>query len=205
MKHTKESLILTQKISTEMEGLTFHHHYHILYDIINTFPENYFINYVEIGCYAGGSACLVSQRKNTNIFSIDLGKPIKPEIFHKNMEKFNINNNKFYYIQGDSQTKETLNKLKNYIDKIDVLFIDGDHKFLGVKNDFHLYSPLVKSGGYIVFDDYNDHEHSPEVKPAVDEIISNIDGYEIIGTLPNVYGARPDNLNDGNCFIIKKI
>jgi hypothetical protein len=48
-------------------------------------------------------------------------------------------------------------------------------------------------------------EFSPEVKIAVDELLSNLEGYDIIGTLPNIYGARPINLKDGNCFIIKKI
>ena len=71
MIHTKNSLDITQKISEEMDGKTFHHHYHILYDIIKTYPDDYHLNYVEIGCYAGGSASLVTQRKNTNIFSID--------------------------------------------------------------------------------------------------------------------------------------
>ncbi len=204
MKHSKESLEITENISKEMYGNTFHHHYHILYDIINLYPEDYNLNYVEIGCYAGGSACLVSQRKNTNIFSIDLGQPIPPEIVIKNIEKFNTKNNKFEYIQGNSQEQETLTKLKKFIQDVDVLFIDGDHSFIGVKNDFDLYSPLVKSGGYIIFDDYNDHQFSPQVKPAVDEIVSNLDQYEIIGTLPNIYGARPDSLKEGNCFVIKK-
>jgi len=127
MIHTKESLIITKRISDEMEGKTFHHHYHILYDIIKTYPDDYSLNYVEIGCYAGGSASLVSQRKNTNIFSIDLGTPISPEIPIKNVKKFNIFDNEYEYIKGDSQKKESLEKLKTFIDDIDVLFIDGDH------------------------------------------------------------------------------
>ena len=205
MIHTKNSLDITQKISEEMDGKTFHHHYHILYDIIKTYPDDYHLNYVEIGCYAGGSASLVTQRKNTNIFSIDLGTPILPEIPIKNIEKFNIFNNHYEYIQGNSQKIETLEKLKTFIDDIDVLFIDGDHTSTGVKNDFELYSPMVKNGGYIVFDDYNDHVSSPEVKSAVNEIVSTLIGYKIIGTLPNVHGARPDTLLEGNCFIIKKL
>ena len=205
MIHTKNSLDITQKISEEMDGKTFHHHYHILYDIIKTYPDDYHLNYVEIGCYAGGSASLVTQRKNTNIFSIDLGTPILPEIPIKNIEKFNIFNNHYEYIQGNSQKIETLEKLKTFIDDIDVLFIDGDHSYNGVKNDFNLYSPLVKNGGYVVFDDYNDHVSSPEVKSAVNEIVSTLIGYKIIGTLPNVHGARPDTLLEGNCFIIKKL
>jgi predicted O-methyltransferase YrrM len=205
MEHTKKSLEITQKISDEMSGKTFHHHYHILYDIINLYPEEYNVNYVEIGCYAGGSACLVLQRKNTNVYSIDLGHPISPDIAIKNVNNFNTTNNLYEYIKGNSQSEETLNTLKNFIDHIDVLFIDGDHTLNGVKLDFNIYSPMVKSGGYIVFDDYNDMEFSPEVKIAVDELLSNLEGYDIIGTLPNIYGARPINLKDGNCFIIKKI
>jgi predicted O-methyltransferase YrrM len=205
MKHTKESLEITENISKQMYGNTFHHHYHILYDIINLYPQDYNLNYVEIGCYAGGSACLVSQRKNTNIYSIDLGRPILPETVFKNIEKFNPHNNRFEYIQGNPQEQITLDRLRNFVQSVDVLFIDGDHSFTGVKNDFTLYSPLVKNGGYIVFDDYNDNQFSPQVKPAVDEIISNLEQYEIIGTLPNIYNARPSSITEGNCFIIKKI
>lgn len=205
MKHTKQSLVLTEKISNEMNGKTFHHHYHILYDIVNLYPENYEITYVEIGCYAGGSTCLVLQRKNTNVFTIDLANPIPQSVVMDNVNKFNVHNNNFTYIKGNSHNMTTLNKLKSFVKKIDVLFIDGDHSSLGVKTDFNLYSPIVKSGGYIIFDDYNDKQHSPDVKPTVDEIISNINGYEIIGTIPNILGARPGELLDGNCFIIKKI
>jgi predicted O-methyltransferase YrrM len=37
--------------------------------------------------------------------------------------------------------------------KVDFLFIDGDHSYEGVKKDFEMYSPLVKKGGIIVFHD----------------------------------------------------
>jgi hypothetical protein len=58
---------------------------------------------------------------------------------------------------------------------------------------------------YIVFDDYNDSQHSPEVKIAVDDIIPTIThNYDTIGTLPNIYNARPDWLKNGNDFIIRK-
>lgn len=36
---------------------------------------------------------------------------------------------------------------------LDVLFIDGDHSYDGVKKDFEYYSPYVKAGGIIVFHD----------------------------------------------------
>jgi predicted O-methyltransferase YrrM len=37
--------------------------------------------------------------------------------------------------------------------KLDFLFIDGDHSYEGVKKDFEMYSPLVRSGGLIAFHD----------------------------------------------------
>jgi predicted O-methyltransferase YrrM len=175
-----------------------------LFDIAKEFGDEQ-INYVEIGCYAGGSACLMLQRPNTNVISIDLGKPINPEVVQNNTSKMNIHGNQYNYIQGNSQTTETLDKLKNFVSSVDILFIDGDHKYDGVINDFNLYSDLVKSGGYIVFDDYNDYIYSPEVKIAVDDLMKKIEGYEVIGCLPNIFDARPAELKEGNCFIIKKM
>jgi predicted O-methyltransferase YrrM len=182
-----------------------HHHYHILYDIANTYPKNDNITYVEIGCYAGGSACLVLQRPNTQVISIDLGEPIPESIVHSNVKNLNKFNNPYYYLRGNSQTYEMVDRLKELTNEIDILFIDGDHSYQGVVNDFMLYEGLVKSGGYIVFDDYRD-EGCSGTRIAVDEISNLVsDRYNIIGTLPNTFGARPDWLLEGNDFIIHKI
>lgn len=201
---TIKSLQMVEKISNEINNQTFHHHYYILYDIAKEFGD-LLINYVEIGCYAGGSACLMLQRPNTNVISIDLGEPINPNIVQQNVKKLNTLNNNYNYIQANSQKQETVDQLKTLVNDIDILFIDGDHTYNGVKMDFEIYSPLVKNGGYIIFDDYNDFQFSPEVKKSVDDIVKNLLGYEIIGTLPNSFGARPKELTDGNCFIIKKV
>jgi cephalosporin hydroxylase len=205
MKHTQQSLNLTQEISNKINDQTFHHHYYILYDIANSYPEDYPITYVEIGCYAGGSACLLLQRPNTKVISIDLGYPISKEIVYQNVKNLNIHSNDYYYLQGNSQTYEMVDSLKSLTNNIDILFIDGDHSYQGVINDFLLYENLVTPKGYIIFDDYNDLQHSPEVKIAVDNIISTIEEkYDIIGTLPNIYNARPNWINEGNDFIIRK-
>ena len=205
MKHTQESLDLTRSISDSINNQTMHHHYHILYDIAQTFPQNTPITYVEIGCYAGGSACLVLQRPNTKVISIDLGQPIPKETVYSNVQKLNKFNNSYNYLEGDSQTYEMVDKLKELTNEIDILFIDGDHSYQAVINDFILYEGFVKSGGYIIFDDYRD-EGCPGTKAAVDEIVGSVnDRYYIIGTLPNTFGARPDTLLEGNDFIIQKI
>jgi len=212
IKITKLSLDMVRQIATEVA--TFHHHYHILYDIATTFGDKK-INYVEIGAYAGGSSCLMMQRLNTTIISVDLGEPISKGVVFENIINYKSNNNYYKYIQGNSQLQETkdlviqtLNnsKILGHTDKIDILFIDGDHSLDGVLNDFNLYKDLVNVGGYIVFDDYYDNVHSPDVKKALDEIIlPNLVDFEIIGTFENSLGAYPSELKDGNCYVIKKV
>lgn len=46
--------------------------------------------------------------------------------------------------------------------KIDFLFIDGDHSYDGVKKDFEMYSPLVRKGGIIAFHDALYHADKTE-------------------------------------------
>jgi cephalosporin hydroxylase len=164
--------------------------------------------YVEIGSFAGGSAALMSSNElETEVISIDLGHTINPSIVLQNVEKFKNVNNKFSYIKGNSTDIDTINKLKDILNgrKIDILFIDGDHSYDGVIADYRLYNGFVADGGYIIFDDYMDKEHSPDVRLAVDYLVKEMElNYTIIGTIPNTHGARPKELATNNCFIVKK-
>jgi len=211
LKPTQKSLDIVREISYNVS--TFHHHYHILYDIAETFSSNK-INYIEIGAYAGGSSCLMLQRLNTTVISIDLGEPIPKGQVFENIINYKNNNNYYKYIQGNSQVVETKNqviealsnsRILGYSNKIDILFIDGDHSFNGVVADFNMYSDLVSIGGYIIFDDYRDNIHSPDVKKVVDSLIPSLSDYEIIGTFKNDLQAYPSELEEGNCFVIKKL
>jgi cephalosporin hydroxylase len=58
----------------------------------------------------------------------------------------------------DSQTVETRDKVKEFCPSYDLIFIDGDHSYEGVKRDFELYKELLSPRGYIVFHDI-DPEH----------------------------------------------
>lgn len=57
-------------------------------------------------------------------------------------------------ILGDSHDKKTYLKLLKTTGgrNVDLLFIDGDHSFDGVKDDYFMYSPLVKRGIVAVHD-----------------------------------------------------
>jgi predicted O-methyltransferase YrrM len=204
---TQESLSIVENLSKTIQ--TFHHHYHILYDIANQYYGDKFITYVEIGAYCGGSASLMMYRNNTKIISIDIGDPIDPRITIDNVESNNKHENFYRYILGNSQNGSTIDYLKEILDgdKIDILFIDGDHSYDGIVEDFNNYVDFVNDGGFIVFDDYNDIMFSPEVKIAVNDIVSTLDlsKYSVMGSIKNEYSAKPVELLENNCFIVRKI
>lgn len=67
------------------------------------------------------------------------------------------------FLRGDSHSPETVRHLDERLDSpIDFLFIDGDHTYEGVKDDFERYSPFVSEGGLIAFHDIVDIEHDPD-------------------------------------------
>jgi len=64
-------------------------------------------------------------------------------------------------IRGNSHSSRNLAKAKaavGGVGKLDFLFIDGDHTYEGVKQDFEMYSPLVCKGGLVAFHDIVGHD-----------------------------------------------
>lgn len=202
---TETSKNIVEEISTKVK--TFHHHYHLLYDIANLFDSP---TYVEIGAYAGGSAILMLKNENVKkVISVDLGEPISEEELINNI-KNNVGERigDYNYIKGNSSSNKIVNEVNQLIadDGIDILFIDGDHTYNGVRNDFMNYSDLVNEGGFIVFDDYH-CKISPDVKLFVNELTKSEyfkEKYDIIGCIENTYGAKPKELEISNEFIIRK-
>ena len=69
---------------------------------------------------------------------------------------------KLALLRMDSQAGTTKAKLTGLLANrpIDFLFIDGDHRYPGVKRDYELYASLVRPGGLIAFHD---------IRPNVDD------------------------------------
>jgi predicted O-methyltransferase YrrM len=127
---------------------------------------------VEIGTAQGGTLyawCKIAG-SDAAIISIDLpGGPFGGGYTLNDIKKFRKykrKNQHIYFLRKDSHKQETKNKLAEILNgrKIDLLFIDGDHRYKGVKKDFQLYSPLVKQNGLIVFHDIIYHPKVPECK-----------------------------------------
>lgn len=120
---------------------------------------------LEIGTYDGGTLSFLSKfaSPDATIITMDLplvrdGAGYSPTKipFYKS---FKSQNQKIYFIRDNSRSISTIEKVKKIINdkQIDVLFIDGDHSYEGVKRDFKNYSPFVKRGGLIAFHDIVDH------------------------------------------------
>lgn len=83
---------------------------------------------------------------------------------------FTSSSQKLHLIRGDSHGQKTFARVAEILggQQLDLLFIDGDHSYSGVKCDFEMYSPLVRRGGIIAFHDIV--EHPPEVECGVSKL-----------------------------------
>lgn len=73
---------------------------------------------------------------------------------------------------------------------MDCLFVDGNHQFEGVQEDIANYAPLVKPGGFLVFDDY--YADFPGVMRAVDALaLRNNLTLHKVNQFGNVFVQKP--------------
>ena len=116
---------------------------------------------LEIGTAGGGTLFLFTRVADpeAKIISIDLpGGPFGggyPKWKIPLYKSFSRGGQKIYLIRRDSHDPQTLEEVKRILsgERVDFLFIDGDHSYEGVKKDFKIYSPLLRKGGIIAFHD----------------------------------------------------
>jgi predicted O-methyltransferase YrrM len=116
---------------------------------------------LEIGTARGGTLFLASQlaADNALIVSIDLPDGMYgggyPEWKIPLYKAFKKRGQKIELIQGDSHTEEIVKQLQTILNgrKIDYLFIDGDHTYEGVKQDFETYSRFLAPKAVVAFHD----------------------------------------------------
>lgn len=137
---------------------------------------------VEIGTRDGGTLCLWSQCSPNleHVISIDLPGGIHGGGYANAREKLyhlfvsNRPNCRLDLLRLDSQQTSTRAQVLKLLNQrpIDFLFIDGDHRYAGVKKDYELYAGLVRPGGLIAFHDIrlNRYDSSIEVARLWEEI-----------------------------------
>ncbi len=117
---------------------------------------------LEIGTCNGGTFFIWANLASELAITCDLNKSkIRDELY----QLFPPPDSKCKIIPlaGDSHKQEFLATVKNKLNgkQVDFLFIDGDHTEEGVRSDYNMYSPLVRSGGIIAFHDILEKQPIP--------------------------------------------
>ncbi len=123
---------------------------------------------LEIGTAKGGSFYVWSRYLDSaeKLVSLDLpgGKfgggygERKTEIFREFAPS-----KEMHFVRDDSHKAGTFEEVSDLVDSVDFLFIDGDHTYEGVKQDFEMYSELVSEGGIIALHDIATHFDDKEI------------------------------------------
>jgi predicted O-methyltransferase YrrM len=127
---------------------------------------------VEIGTCHGGTLYLWCQAADpqATIISIDLpegefggGYPACRAEFYR---AFANPGQKIHLLRADSHSPKTATDVQQLLRgrEIDFLFIDGDHTYAGVKQDFELYRPLIGKHGLIALHDIAPRPDEPRIE-----------------------------------------
>lgn len=116
---------------------------------------------LEVGTARGGTLFLFTRvaAPDATLASVDLpggrfggGYPSSRKVLY---EAFALPEQRLHLLRADSHSDETRREVETLLagEPLDFLFIDGDHTYDGVKRDFEVYGPLVRSGGLVAFHD----------------------------------------------------
>jgi cephalosporin hydroxylase len=136
---------------------------------------------VEIGSDAGGTLW-AWQQLGARVIGVD-----KPGAgFNSGLA---LNDHGCEIVYGDSHDPLTRQALLGLLKgrPVDVLFIDGDHSYNGVRADYEMYAPLVRAGGVIGLHDICDHPRVPQCKVKAFWDSLDVPGKEEIVTEPRTW------------------
>lgn len=151
---------------------------------------------LEIGTAKGGTLFLWTRlaQPSATLVSIDLpggkfggGYTSRQGAIYR---RFPGKRQNLHLLREDSHAPATLEKTIRLFEgkQVDLLFIDGDHTFEGVKKDWEMYSPMVRSGGMIVFHDVAGNYEDTQVKRLWDSIKPGFEHYEHVHDRDGYYG-----------------
>lgn len=167
-------------MSLRITWCTYQKHWEInaLYQFLE---DKHLSRVLEIGTQYGGTALVwayLVDPQDGKVFCVDQGFPEPNAYRHHGLAKRVIE------ILGNSHDPVIKDEVREMVGECDFLFIDGDHSYKGVKEDFESYSPLVREGGWIGFHDILDTDYHRSGRAGVIVEVSDLwneikDKYEI--------------------------
>lgn len=131
---------------------------------------------LEIGTARGGTFFLLSRAAAPDAWLISLDLPASrwSGVTSFVLPRLVLPTQRGLFLHADSHAPQTLATVKGLLgdSRLDLLFIDGDHSYEGVKQDFELYHPLVRAGGMVAFHDIATDPLAPDcgVRRLWDEV-----------------------------------
>jgi cephalosporin hydroxylase len=150
---------------------------------------------VEVGTAGGGTMLLWLRvaHPEATIVTIDLpggdfgggSSKLRVPLFRR----LGLPGQTIHLIRGDSHDPATAEQTRTYLNgnAADFLFIDADHTPAGVRADYAMYSPLVRTGGMIAFHDIAIKNPEYGVKKLWEELSATMPSRAILGS-PTAYG-----------------
>jgi len=149
---------------------------------------------IEIGVWKGKSLTLMKRLSRDDQLLVG----VDPLELYGQRDDFSVFRERFFprAVILDTYSECAFRDLVKLAKKCKLIHVDGGDKRENVVLDFILYSRLLQSGGYMVFDDYGDDKHSPEVAPAINMLAENgyFSSFDVLGTV----------LDFKNSFVIRK-
>lgn len=108
----------------------------------------------EIGAASGGTLCALSHAATDSAIVISVDVDFTTARL-KALPRLGRPHQTVACIAGDSHQPAVYSRVSSLLGGrlLDLLFIDGDHSYSGVKADFEMYRGLVRAGGLIGFHD----------------------------------------------------
>ena len=151
----------------------------------------------EIGSYIGASACCfgasVKARGTGQIICVDTwNNDAMTEGNRDTWKEFEYNTREYkrFVVPIRGLSVDVIQSVRDVTPDLDLLFIDGDHSYEGVKADWEAYKKFLKKGSVVIFHDYGWAEG---VKCVVHEdVMPLVNSHD---HLPNMWWGKIGNIS----------
>jgi predicted O-methyltransferase YrrM len=119
---------------------------------------------LEVGTARGGTlrAWLANLPRGGVVVSVDL--PWEGEDWRETFARWVPEGVTLHCMPGNSRAPEIRAAVERLVGSVDFLFLDGDHSYAGVRQDYEAYGRIVRPGGLIAFHDALRSPFHPEIE-----------------------------------------